>query len=301
MLTQSLFGIATFYHRLVTASPRKPVPRFTSLVILSADGSPPGVSLWNVCHERLFLGDLLKSLSTANPNVIVIDKYFGETTCPAGDPGTRNFIEALRVACRNNTPVVVGRNVNEQSRERSGRPDFYALDAALKLDPPVTCVSEGIVNTYPDLRRAALWWPNVQSTANSKKPPPSLALAAAMAASPQLLDAGRLAGWTTDPPYISLLEVRQFKPWTVSARDAVCGSPSPPGWRACQEGELNPRVLSLVHGRVVVIGEDIPELDHHDTVVGNVPGYMLQANYIESLLDDRLIRPVPDVGNHLKT
>ena len=47
----------------------------------------------------------------------------------------------------------------------------------------------------------------------------------------------------------------------------------------------------------MVIGEDIPEMDHHDTVVGNMPGYILQANYIESLLDDRLIRPVPEAIN----
>jgi CHASE2 domain-containing sensor protein len=39
----------------------------------------------------------------------------------------------------------------------------------------------------------------------------------------------------------------------------------------------------------------MPGLDRHDTVVGEMPGYMLQANYLESLLDDRLIRPVPEV------
>jgi CHASE2 domain-containing sensor protein len=38
----------------------------------------------------------------------------------------------------------------------------------------------------------------------------------------------------------------------------------------------------------------MPGLDRHDTVVGDMPGYMLQANYLESLLDDRLIRPVPE-------
>lgn len=299
VLTQGIFEIATFYHRLVTASPRKPVPRFTSLVSLSANDSPPGVSMLNVCRQRLFLAELIKSLSTARPNVIVIDKYFGEGTCPGDDPGTRNFIEALQIVCRNQTPMVVGRRVDEQSRERTPVPSLYLLDAALSLNPPAGCVSEGIANTYPDLRRAVLWWPNVQPVANSNQPPPSLALAAALAASPNLLAAGRLAGWTADapPPYVSLLEESQFSPWKIAARDAVCGSPSPPGWRACLEGEMNPRVQRLVHSRIVVIGEDMPGLDRHDTVVGNVSGYILQADYIESLLDDRLIRPVPEAVN----
>ena len=186
--------------------------------------------------------------------------------------------------------------MDEEARAEPRTLSLYPLEPALRLNPPATCVSEAIVNTYPDLRRAALWWPSVQPVANSSQPPPSLALAGALAASPRLLDAGRLAGWTADlpPPYVSLLELEQFRPWSIPARDAVCSSPSPPGWRACLEGELNPAIQRLIHGRVVVIGEDMPGLDRHDTVVGDMPGYMLQANYLESLLDDRLIRPVPE-------
>jgi len=58
-------------------------------------------------------------------------------------------------------------------------------------------------------------------------------------------------------------------------------------------------VRGLVRGRVVVVGEDVADYDRHETVVGDLPGYILQANYIESLLDDRLIRPVPEVLNVL--
>jgi hypothetical protein len=52
-------------------------------------------------------------------------------------------------------------------------------------------------------------------------------------------------------------------------------------------------VKSLFRGKVTVIGE-LDYSDYHSTVVGNTPGYVLQANYVESLLDDRLILPVPE-------
>jgi CHASE2 domain-containing sensor protein len=79
-----------------------------------------------------------------------------------------------------------------------------------------------------------------------------------------------------------------------TARDLVCSAPGDPGWRACEDAGLSKKLRSLADGRVVIIGEDVTDADRHDTVVGGLPGYMLQANYIESLLDDRLIRPVPE-------
>jgi len=40
--------------------------------------------------------------------------------------------------------------------------------------------------------------------------------------------------------------------------------------------------------RIVVLGD--AQQDPHDTVVGHVPGVVLQANYIESLLDERYFK-----------
>jgi hypothetical protein len=171
----------------------------------------------------------------------------------------------------------------------------YPLDPALEFKLPPGCVAEGVLNMDLDLRRVVLWWPNVGSVSNSQLPPPTLALAAAIAASPMFLGTGRLAGWTPNSPtpYVSFVQSGQFDAYNMAARDLVCKANGPQDWRACSDDEIGPRIRSLVQGRVVVIGEDFPEVDRHDTVVGNLPGYVLQANYIESLLDDRLIRPMP--------
>jgi CHASE2 domain-containing sensor protein len=46
-----------------------------------------------------------------------------------------------------------------------------------------------------------------------------------------------------------------------------------------------------VQGRVVVVGEDVSGRDRHMLFGNDVSGVYLQANYIESLLDGRYLRP----------
>jgi len=299
-LTQSLFGLETFYHQLVTAS-RTPAPRFTSLVTLSDTSSPAGVSFLNVCSERNFLGEALKSLSHAKVKVVVIDKFFGDATCPKDDPGTLNLMRGVKALCAAHITLVVGRKVSDASHYQTPKGRVYSLDPSLAFAPVASCVTEGVVNINPDLRRVVLWWPNVQPVSGSHYAPPTLALAASLAASPSFMRNGRLAGWTPDAPapYVSFVRRGQFEDYNIAARDLVCSAPGSPEWRGCEDAELSQKVRNLADGRVVIIGEDVMGFDTHDTVVGEMPGYFLQANYIESLLDDRLIRPVPEYLNVL--
>ena len=318
-LTQGLFDVAAFYHRLVTIRPRKASPRFTGLVILSSKASPPGISMLNVCPERRFLGELLKSLVNVHPRVVVIDKKFGLTTCPDDDPGTLNLYAGMQSLCTSHVRVIVGRLVGEDTRKQKNITTVYPLEPALSFrkvtppsavdsaadvprlsasDTPEQCVFEGVVNTVQDNRRAGLWFPNVEPVETYHGSPPSLALAAALSASPNLLHSGTLDGLKSEsPPYVSFVETEDFENYEVRARDLVCKSADPPGWRACTDGEIDPSVRAKLLASVVLIGEDDSGSDRHDTAVGEIPGYYLQANYIESLLDDRLIRPVPEIIN----
>jgi hypothetical protein len=121
-------------------------------------------------------------------------------------------------------------------------------------------------------------------------------MAASLAASPQLIKNGPLAGWTPEKeaPYVSFVTRGQFAGYRSEAKDIVCPASGDPGWRACEDKDVEQieKLRSLAKDRVIVIGEDVAGVDRHDTVVGELPGYLLQANYIESLLDNRLIRPV---------
>ena len=102
----------------------------------------------------------------------------------------------------------MGRNVNDDALKQKEILKAYPLDPALSFNLPATCVAEGVVNTNRDPRRVALWWPNVEPLYHSQEPPPSLAYAAALAASPSFLGSGRLAGWTPNSPapYVSFVK-----------------------------------------------------------------------------------------------
>jgi CHASE2 domain-containing sensor protein len=104
---------------------------------------------------------------------------------------------------------------------------------------------------------------------------------------------------TDEPPYLSFLGRDQFDSVTLPANDVICASSQSLGWRPCEQKELNPQVQRLIRGKVVVIGDDYPGRDRFETVVGDIPGYVLQANYIESLLDDRIFLPVSEVVNSI--
>jgi CHASE2 domain-containing sensor protein len=53
----------------------------------------------------------------------------------------------------------------------------------------------------------------------------------------------------------------------------------------------NPELRKL-RDRVAVVGQVWPGQDVHESVIGAVPGVVLQANYIESLLDQRIFKPL---------
>jgi len=92
-------------------------------------------------------------------------------------------------------------------------------------------------------------------------------------------------------PYISFLDLDQFKPYRYLAGFVLCGREVKPGEdaTACPG---SPRELAALSGKIVVIGE-ITDQDMKTTVVGQIPGVYLQANFIEALLDDRYYEGVP--------
>jgi CHASE2 domain-containing sensor protein len=47
----------------------------------------------------------------------------------------------------------------------------------------------------------------------------------------------------------------------------------------------------MLRGKIVLIAENSDREDQYNTVIGLVPGYLLHANYIEALLDDRYFSP----------
>jgi CHASE2 domain-containing sensor protein len=54
-----------------------------------------------------------------------------------------------------------------------------------------------------------------------------------------------------------------------------------------------------LHGQIVILGEDVQGTDQHMLFGANVAGVYLQANYIESLLDDRFMKSIDATWNYV--
>ena len=198
-------------------------------------------------------------------------------------------------------------------------------------------IREGIVNVDRDTKRLPLGWtvvPNgtacstpdtTQSTDGQPEWRQTLALEAAEAYDARLLDNHPfLNDLITDRkhPYISFLRLEDIKKYAAfSALEIVCGSKDKnvEQWRADLFGTQPPcpdaggARLIYLRGRIVVIGEIDFDRDAHFSVDASlarsnlhweavrdrrVAGFLLHANYIEALLDQRYFRPVPAWVNY---
>jgi hypothetical protein len=91
-------------------------------------------------------------------------------------------------------------------------------------------------------------------------------------------------------PYTKLVREGAFE--YVSAIRLVCnGSSVNVDWTRCAETEGDARKLAALRHKVVIVAETWNDLQTTD--VGQMTGASLQANYIASLLDESILRPVP--------
>jgi hypothetical protein len=89
-------------------------------------------------------------------------------------------------------------------------------------------------------------------------------------------------------PYTDLISSKQIP--SLSAVQVLCNGGYSQGanWRACAPGKYG---QSLLRGHIAVIGE-YTKSDLHTSPLGTVFGPVLQANYLESILDTRYTWPV---------
>ena len=286
-VAQATFTFSGLYQKIV-AAPKNPIPHYTVVVEIDPDRDPGSIGMQDSCGQRKMIAALVPRVAAARPRVIVIDKYFGEKACP--DNINENLIAAL-TDVNNEVPVVIGRRV--------ATGDDYLLPSPLSG----LGLREGIVNIDPDTRKLPLKW-LVFPTKSDKDHDTrevwrdTLALTAGRAYEKGQLEAehSRLAKLLNpvQHPYISFLELDQFKPYRLLAGFVLCGHNLKQGEdaTACPASSSD---LGVVSGKIVVIGE-ITDQDEKSTVVGRMPGVFLQANFIEALLDDRYYEGYPSLN-----
>jgi CHASE2 domain-containing sensor protein len=298
-LTQGIFNSARLYEDLVGAD-RKPLERFTAVVKIDSDSDPGAIGSTDVCGQREQIAQMVCQIRRASPRVIVIDKFYGTKECGKSNEDLRRaFLEVSQ-----DVPVVLGRLVADEAVSGDSKIHYYLAPSLKFATVAGAKLAFGVVNIDRDSRKLPLQWqlyPNKESAqaGTSLQLYDTLALAAAKGYDDNLLTNHPRLDYLFnhhEHPYISFLREDEFHPMTVS--EVLAGSELSGGAQDqstqktfCATKEPARNLLKM-GGMVVVIGEQSIS-DMHQSVVGRLPGYLMQTNFIEALLDDRYYRAMP--------
>jgi hypothetical protein len=266
----------TFYQLQMRLVPRPLESHYVSLLDFgSAQGN---------CETRRRIIDALPKLVAARPAMIVSDIGFAKANCANEPDTTKGLVTALHGASET-TPLVLpepAESLNEmpdrQAEELRGKGfgDNDLLDIEPVPIPQAKSIEYGLIELNADRRKVPVRW-GVRATPGAPLMfRDSLSFAVAKMYRRNFPDEGKrlealaAAGYH---PFTSLLRENDFS--TVSVE------------RINEETSV-----AKLKGRIVIMGFGDDLNDRWATYVGRLPGYVLQANYIESLLDARAYRPV---------
>jgi hypothetical protein len=308
-----IFSWDFWYQVNVTNEFRAPKAKNVTMVIIGQD--EPKEVRTDMCRQRVFMAKLLRVLRGAQPAVIVIDKYFMPDAC--GDSNSTAQLQQAMIEVSQEVPIVFGRWAYYEEELRTTAPAGFVLvknrgfkDTEVILKETVAFqtvnpsrITTGLVTVDSDTRQVPLLWPAYKDfeSVGTKEGPTltdTLPIATMKVLHPDAPLVSELnylqqheREYRRHNPFIGFIREEQFP--IRSALGLVCAnSQQSKDWEKCQpSNEDNGRFGELRH-QVILIGQAGPGLDLHETVVGTVPGIVIQANYIESLLDGRIFRPV---------
>jgi hypothetical protein len=281
-----------WYQRIVTLGFRAARPHYTSLLVFGPDDIPDG-PVSAACSRRAFLAKLVRAASAYRPSEIVIDKHFEPGTC--GDAETNRLLVDAVVSA-DSPVVIVGAFESTIAEARVDHPTaavaaakYAEIDPLLvfpDLFPDSAEPRRGLVRLNQDVRKIPTWWTAWAPYRPSEAPQSmmSLAMMTAVVHDPWLRSTSRWKRMQRLHPYTAFIDEKDFP--TVGARKLLDSKPT-----------LGSLEEALRH-RILLIAEH-SSTDIHSTLGSEVSGYVLQANYIEGLLDDRVVFPFPsgiDIG-----
>jgi CHASE2 domain len=313
-----------FPYKLISNAYSKPGELKVRIVTFER-GSEPSTIFGNeasLCRQRIFLAKLIQRLQQLSAKSIVIDKYFNPTMCDSWPPGPQNGTDELKdVISKTSIPITLGLHTNDvgglAGKSRQIKTCLILADAmrfgSRSCSKKTECIQEGVIRLNSDTRRIPINWEVFESERDAEQNATprlfnSLSVVAAKQSDPQAEAGDRLAKLLTarDPshPFMSFREIPQFR-----ARQVLCGVDfpenaganweqmcSPPNIQTAMgdntSGKLtNKEIADAIRDQTVIIGE-INDQDVHNSINGDVPGVVLQANYIQALLEGRYLPAV---------
>ena len=298
-LSEAPFG----YQRVTTSSHRPPRAHSVKIISLAKGQEPDDIFAPHLCRQRVFISKLLERVESFHPAVIVIDKYFSLEGCEEKEPNERlrNSVATSPVPIIIGLQTLTGRQIERD--ERFTAAEKKAIGATCLMLAPYfkfddrsfrSTVKYGLTRLNQDTRKIPLQWSVYGEPADLDRGTPS-SMATLSLATAEQFEQGMPHARVLDEllsqgnhPFTGFL--REIP--TISATEVLCGKKpwTDPNWENCQGKDL-PADDGL-QSRIVIIGEFGNEIDLHESVIGEISGVVLQANYVESLLDDRYLSPV---------
>jgi CHASE2 domain-containing sensor protein len=316
-----------FIYEWMIGAPERPA-EYISVVIVGKDSGTAimnsvesgGKTVSTACERRRYIAHLLNALASFGPRVIVLDVWFDPEFC--SEQNSQPLWDALDAVSKR-IPVVSGIGSYDLSEVVSTWPaELAAVGRRRSMLEPTELVSmpainpirsssgqiiQAVVELDSDSRKIPLSWPvyrHFAAITDGAKPDriDSLSIAAVRAFNPQdqilkrvdALDSTNLpVASTSTPPYTSFLREENLP--IFRADDIICSSVAVDVSRGnCSTiGATALDLKAVITGKVVLLGLAGFGSDVHKSVIGNVPGVVLHANYVESLLQGRVYLPVP--------
>jgi hypothetical protein len=257
------------------------------------------------CTGRRFMTALIAQLDKEHAGEIVIDKSYSPQACPDAAGKENAAINGAFLAAIANSdsdkvgiPVIAG---NATLPRTDGSTDTGCLQLAPSLLPLPTIAADpaaarhgttGLLRIDSDPLRIPLRFPAFRDDLQGTYP--TLSLLAAERVEPDLERHTGLKAYRGDNfPFTSFVRyLPQAPALAILCRNGV----SEPEWGDCGAALASQAQAGVppidVAQKIVVIGDEMPEQDVKPFPGGDRYGVELQANYIESLLDGRFLKPM---------
>jgi CHASE2 domain-containing sensor protein len=255
----------------------------------------------NLCLGRGYMADVLQALAAQNPAVVVVDKFYSESTCASQPATTKSLVDAVRSL---KMPVIIGESSNGIEAAISSA----CLVRKPKLEFDAPNVHYGLTRLNNQQERIPLTWlilPSIPEV-DGHAPLTEREVGIPANAVPVFADSLTLAAVKAyDPPFASQRSIQQLiqrddhayanlsvTPPHTSTTALMCATNDQAmqqRWSVTCDGKPT---LPNMAGRIVVVGAET-STDEKMVVGKRIWGFQLQAAYMEALLSGNYLRYLP--------
>ena len=244
----------------------------------------------NICEARAYFADLLNSITTQHPAEIVLDKFYGPSSCTSSPESTHALIAAVQSFPG---PVIVGESTNKADAKTDGA----CLVRKPQLDFASPNVHHGLTRVNSETEKIPLQWsvlPSGELTRSTKSQDvDSLAWTAIEAYDPAFTQRPRIQNLidTGLHPYANL----GFTLPRQTSTNLLCAIGTPEMQKRWSLTCTEPVQHLDLTGKIVVIGSE-DEIDRREILGTQMYGFDTQARYIQALLSGSYLRALPFLG-----